>query len=147
MSLPVTPDIRTVLKDSVANLREVIVPSLEGEWERFCGVLLVGSLEYALGLLDGDRGAVRRAELAAALQALRADVEDAPALKAAMEVESPFEAATRLLVWGQRNACPLAERIRAVLHPVLFAQIDTELAASAPLMQGFGVAMRGRRED
>ena len=147
MTLPVTPDIRTVLKDSVANLRDVVVPGVSGEWERFCAVLTVGALEYAIGLLDGDRNGLRRFELAQALASLGPDVAEVPELREFLGAPSPYEVATLLLVWRQRNPGPLADRIKAALHPVLFAQLDAELAASAPLMQGFGAAMRGRSDD
>ena len=134
MSLPVTPDAATVLRNSIANLRDVVLPGVSGEWERMCASITVGALEYALAVLNGGRDARHLEELAATTTGLDGS-----------QGESPYEVASRLLIWGQRNPGDRANQIKEVLHPVLMRQLDEELTASMPLMAGLMVAMRGSR--
>jgi len=146
VTLPVQPSVETILRACVATMRDVVLPELESEWGRFSGGLLMGSLEYAIGLLDGDRAAQHRAALSAAIEGLRPLVEASATgeLGDAFDSSSPFEVATRLLVFGQGNPGPVGEQVRAALHPLLFGQLDDELTAAAPLLENFAAAMRGR---
>jgi hypothetical protein len=146
MTLPIQPDIETVLESCAYTLREVLLPEIKSEWGRYSGDLCVASLEYALGLLKGDRNAARREELAAAIERLRPDVAAAEhgAWSRALEAPSPFVAASALLVAAQNNPGPLADRVRAALHPLLHAQLDAEMAAAMPLFAAFVKNMVGR---
>jgi hypothetical protein len=146
MTLPIQPDIETVLESCAHTLREVLLPEIESEWGRYSGDLCIASIEYARGLLKGDRNAGRRAELAAAIERLRPDVAAADRRKwhGALDAPSPFVAASALLVAAQNDPGPLADRVRAVLHPVLHAQLDAEMAAAMPLFAAFAKNMVGR---
>ena len=139
MTLPVNPDVETILDSCIETLRDVVLPNVEGEWPRYSADLLIGSLEYAKQLLDEDQNAKRRAELAAAVDAVRALVADASEADwaEALAEESPFEAASRLLVAGQNHPGPVADGVRDILHPVLNAQLDAEFARTIGLFGAF----------
>jgi hypothetical protein len=145
MSLPVPPDVETILRNSITTLRDIVAPDTREEWARWNAALLVGALEYALALLGDDRAGRHRADLRAALERCRPAVERAGESEpvAALDDPSPFEAASRLLVWSQNNPGELAEELRTILHAELYAQLDQELAASEPIMEAFGRGMRG----
>lgn len=145
MTLPVPPDPRIILQNSVATLREVVAPLAEDEWARFNASLLVGALEYALGALDRDRGAEHRAHLAAKLDSLRPVIQASGEAEpiAALAEASPFAAASRLLVWGQDNPGPLAADIQRVLRTELYAQLDEEIVAAEPIKGAFFRGMAG----
>jgi hypothetical protein len=146
MTLPIQPDIETVLESCAQTLREVLLPEIESEWGRYNGDLCVASLEYALGLLQGDRNAARREALAGAIERLRPEITAAgrDAWCAALRAPSPFAAASALLVEAQNEPGPLAERVRAELHPLLHEQLDAEMAAGMPLFAAFARNMAGR---
>ncbi|MBW2314664.1 MAG: hypothetical protein JRH10_10770 [Deltaproteobacteria bacterium] len=143
MTLPVTPDAETVLASCVATLRDVVLPEVESDWGRYSAELCVASIEYALGLLGEDRNETRRRGLAQAIEGVAADVRASggTAWIAALEGSSPFVIAGKLLVAGQNDPGPLAERVRASLHPVLHAQLDAELTAGLPLFAAFAKNM------
>lgn len=139
MSLPVNPEVETILDSCIETLRDVVLPNVEGEWPRYSADLLVGSLEYAKQLLGEDQNAKRRAELAAAVDEVRTLVAGEPDAHwaEALATESPFEAASRLLVAGQDHPGPVADGVRGILHPVLNAQLDAEFARSIGLFGAF----------
>jgi len=138
MTLPVSPDVETVLTSCIETLRDVVLPEVETQWGRYSAELCVASLEYALGLLGDDREAARRGELAEAVDALAGELRDAgPVWQAALAGESPFVAAGRLLVAAQNEPGPRACRVREVLHPVLHRQLDAERTAGLPLFAAF----------
>jgi hypothetical protein len=143
MTLPVTPDAETVLVSCVATLRDVVLPEVESDWGRYSAELCVASMEYALGLLGEDRNETRRRDLAQAIEAVAADVRASggAAWIAALEGSSPFAVAGQLLVEGQNDPGPLAERVRAALHPLLHAQLDSEMTAGLPLFAAFAKNM------
>jgi hypothetical protein len=150
MTLPVAPDVETILDSCIETLRDVVVPSVEGEWPRYSAELMVGSLEYAKHLLREDFDAIRRAELGRALDEVREIVAAEPAdleleWSEALAAESPFEAASRLLVACQNSGGPLAEQVRAALHPVLRAQLDSEMDRTMGLFAAFARNMVGAR--
>ena len=64
-------------------------------------------------------------------------------LIAMLDLASPFEAASNLLVWGQNNPGELANAMQKVLRAELNSQLDTELGASVPIMGAFMAGMRG----
>jgi hypothetical protein len=145
MTLPVPPDARVILQNSVVTLREVVAPLAEDEWARFNASLLIGALEYALGVMEKDRGAEHRAHLTAKIDSLRAAIErsgDAET-KVALAEASPFVAASRLLVWGQNNPGALATEIQRVLRSELYAQLDQEITAAEPIKGAFFRGMAG----
>jgi hypothetical protein len=139
MTLPVSPDAETILAACIETLRDVVLPNVEGEWPRYSADLLVGALEYAQQLLREDPGGLRREELAAAVEEVRGLVAAAPDPQwaEALEAGSPFEAASRLLVASQDHPGPVADGVRGVLHPVLNAQLDAELARTTGLFLAF----------
>jgi hypothetical protein len=143
MTLPVTPDAETVLASCVETLRNVVLPEVTTDWGRYSAELCVASIEYALGLLGEDRNELRRRGLAEAIEAVAAEIRasGSPGWVAALEGSSPFAVAGQLLVAGQNDPGPLAERVRAVLHPVLHAQLDAEMAAGLPLFAAFAKNM------
>lgn len=145
MTLPVPPDARVILQNSIVTLREVIAPLAEDEWARFNASLMVGALEYALGTLDKDRGAEHRTNLAAKVESLRPAIVRAQQAgpTAALAEKSPFEAASQLLVWGQNNPGELAVEIQQVLRAELYAQLDEEIAAAVPIKGAFFRGMAG----
>ena len=55
MTLPVLPDPETILANSAAVLRDVVLPAVTEEWPRSCVRIIASALEYAAGLLDGER--------------------------------------------------------------------------------------------
>ena len=146
MTLPIQPDIETVLESCAHTLREVLLPEIESEWGRYNGDLCVASLEYALGLLQGDRNAARREALAQAIERLRPAITaaDRDVWNTALRAPSPFAVASALLVAAQNEPGPLAERVRAELHPLLHEQLDAEMAAAMPLFAAFAKNMVGR---
>jgi hypothetical protein len=123
----------------VETLKTAIVPELTSEWGRYSGHLLSASLEYAITQLREDRETRHRDELAEALEALRPAIASSGdrELSAALDESSPFEAASRLLVAGRRNPGPVADEVRAGLHPLLLRQLDEEFAAGLPLLVAF----------
>ena len=112
MTLPVNPDVDTILESCIETLREVVVPEAQTEWARYSGELLIGSLEYARGLLDDDRNAGRREDLARAIDGIRASVERSEQAEwpAALAGDSPFVVASQLLVTAQNAPGPLRKR-------------------------------------
>lgn len=145
MTLPVPPDPRTILQNSIVTLREIVAPLAEDEWARFNASLLIGALEYALVGFEKDRGAAHRAALAEKVAGLRPVIEASGdgELIAALGEESPFEAASKMLVWGQNHPGKIATEIRKALHPELYAQLNEEIAASEPMMGAFARGMAG----
>lgn len=139
MTLPVNPDVETILDSCIETLRDVVLPNVEGQWPRYSADLLVGSLEYAKQLLGEDLNAKRRAELAAAVDEVRTLVasDSEPHWAEALAADSPFEAASRLLVAGQNHPGPIADGVRGILHPVLNTQLDAEFARSIGLFGAF----------
>ncbi len=147
MTLPVSPDVETILDSCIETLRDVVVPSVEGEWPRYSAELMVGSLEYAKELLRGHPNAARREEMARAVEEVRGivAVDPAPAWSEALAEESPFQAASRLLVACQNDGSELSERVRAILHPVLRQQLDAEMARTIGLFSAFARNMVGAK--
>ncbi len=147
MTLPVAPDVDTILDSCIETLRDVVVPNVEGEWPRYSADLLVGSLEYVKHLLSEDLNAGRRAELARAVDEVREIVaaESAPEWGEALAEESPFEAASKLLVAGQNLGGEVAQRVRATLHPVLRGQLDAEFGRTLGLFSAFARNMAGAK--
>ncbi|MBW2273172.1 MAG: hypothetical protein JRG96_07865 [Deltaproteobacteria bacterium] len=145
MTLPVSPDVDTILESCIETLRKVVVPEAQTEWARYSGELLIGSLEYARGLLDDDRNAGRREDLARAIDGIRASVERSEQAEwpAALSGDSPFVVASQLLVTAQNAPGPLAEEVKSALHPLLYAQLDAEMAHSMPLFIPFARNMSG----
>jgi hypothetical protein len=135
MTLPVVPDVETILANSVSALRDQVLPEIGEVWPRSCTRLVIASLEYAIELLRDDHGATNRAELAAALDGLRATLS-ADAATIAGGDGSVFEQSSRLLVWAQENPGPDADAVRAALHPVLVGHLDREAGAAMPLIVG-----------
>ncbi len=150
MTLPVAPDLETILDSCIETLRDVVVPSVEGEWPRYSAELMVGSLEYVKHLLREDFDASRRAELARALDEAREIVlaesaELAPEWSEALACESPFEAASKLLIACQNSGGDMADQVRATLHPVLHAQLDAEMGRTMGLFSAFARNMVGAK--
>jgi hypothetical protein len=145
MTLPVNPDVDTILASCIETLREIVVPEAQTEWARYSGELMVGSLEYARGLLHGDRNGERREALAGVIEGLRSSVEasDQSEWSAALEGESPFVVASQLLVTAQNAPGPLAEEVKGVLHPLLYSQLDAEMGRAMPLFIPFARNMSG----
>ncbi len=139
MTLPLTPSVETILRSSIETLKTAIVPELTSEWGRYSGHLLSAALEYAITQLREDRQARHRSELAEALEALRPAIANSgdEELAAALDEPSPFEAASRLLVAGQRSPGLPADEVRAGLRPLLLRQLDEEFAAGLPLLMAF----------
>ncbi|MCC6382358.1 MAG: hypothetical protein IT304_07600 [Dehalococcoidia bacterium] len=146
MSLPVVPDTETILRSCARVLQDVVLPGLEDDWQRFSAALMVGSLQYAIGVMHEDRGAAHRAELATAIAGLKGDLAEEE-LGAAAANPSPFEVASAMLVWAEEHPGAQAEAVRAALYPVLYRQMEQEAAAATPMMEAFGVAMRGRKDE
>ena len=96
---------------------------------------------------DPDAQAQRRRELAEAIETLRPRIEAAgsPEFTAGLEADSPYEAASRLLVAAQNDSSPLAAELRAELHPLLAQQLAAQLGASAPLLGAFVTNMQEAR--
>ncbi len=147
MTLPVAPDVDTILDSCIETLRDVVAPAVEGEWPRYSAELMVGSLEYVKHLLSADFDASRRAELSGAIDEVRAIVagESAPEWGEALAAESPFEAASRLLVTSQNLGGEVSQRVRATLHPVLYAQLDAEFGRTLGLFGAFARNMAGAK--
>jgi hypothetical protein len=148
LTLPVTPNVETILRSCVTTLNAEIVPELTSDWGRYSGKLVAASLEYALTLLsDPEAPAQRRRELAAAIEALRPSIEAAenPEFAAALQAGSPYEVASELLVAGQGDSSALAEDLRAALHPLLEQQLEAQMAASLPLLGAFVANMTEAR--
>jgi hypothetical protein len=143
----VAPDVETILDSCIETLREVVVPSVEGDWPLYCAELMAGSLEYAKHLLREDLDASRRAELRRALDEVREIVAEAsvPEWSEALAEESPFVAASRLLVACQNSGGAAAEQVRAILHPVLYAQLDAEMIRTRGLFSAFARNMAGAK--
>ena len=146
MTLPIQPDIETVLESCARTVREVLLPEMESEWGRYSCDLCAASLDYAMGLLKGDRNVARRTSLGAAIEELRPVLAAAgvDAFREALDAASPFVAASALLVAAQNHPGPLADRVRAALHPVLNTQLDAELTAAIPLLAAFARNTVGR---
>ena len=145
MALTVTANVETILRSCVTTLNDEIIPELTSDWGRYSGNLVAASLEYALTLLsDPQAPARRRQELAEAIEALRPSIEAAghPEFTAALEAGSPYEAASKLLVAGQNASGPLAEELRAALHPLLQQQLEAQFAVSSPLLRAFVTNMQ-----
>ncbi len=134
MTIPVLPDIDDILLNSATALRTTVLPTVTDEFASLTVALVASALEYAVELRHDPRGERHAAQLAAALE----ELDGVPGLDAG---GSPFERATRALVWAQENPGEDGDRVRAVLHPVLVAQMDEEAAAAAPLLATLHAAM------
>ncbi len=148
MTLPITPNVETILRSCVATLNAEIIPELTSDWGRYSGKLVAASLEYALTLLsDPEAPGQRRRELAEAIEALRPSIEAAgrSEFTAALEAGSPYEVASGLLVAAQSDSSALADELRAALHPLLEQQLEAQLAASSPLLGAFVTNMQEAR--
>jgi hypothetical protein len=147
MTLPVAPDVETILDSCIETLKDAVVPHIEGEWPRYSAELLVGSLEYVKHLLGEDFNQSRRLELEHALEEVREFLaeESSSEWAEALAENSPFEAASRLLVASQNAGGEVAERVRATLHPVLHAQLDAEMGRSLGLFAAFARNMAGAK--
>ncbi len=141
MTLPALPDVDTILANSAAVLRDVVLPELHDEWPRSCTRIIVEALHYASELLHDNRPARHREELAAVLDELCPGLGPEAAARAGDG--SAYERASGLLVWAREDGGADAERVIAALHPILSAQLDEEVAAAAPLLSALHVAMRG----
>jgi hypothetical protein len=139
VTLPLTPSVETILRRCIETLDSTIAPELTSEWGCYSGKLLSASLEYALTQMQEDRGTRHRSQLAEALEALRPAIANSGdgELSAALDEPSPFEAASRLLVAGQRSPGPLGDEVRAGLRPLLLLQLDEEFTAALPLLMAF----------
>ncbi len=146
MTLPIQPDVETVLESCAKTVREILVPELQSEWARYSGDLCAASLEYALRLLQENRNRARRDQLAAAVDGLRPEIAEAGGAiwRETLLADSPFVAASALLVAAQNDPGPLADHVRAILHPLLDAQLDADLASAMPLFAAFARNMVGR---
>jgi hypothetical protein len=145
MTLPVGPDPDTILAACVETLRDVVLPNVEGEWPRYSADLMVGALEYTRQILKADPDQARRIELASALASVAETVDEAgnPRFAEALAETSPFEAASKLLVAAQDEPGPLADSIKASLHPVLIGQLDAEMGRSFGMFMAFARNMTG----
>jgi hypothetical protein len=147
MTLPVSPEVDTILASCIQTLRDVVVPEVDSEWGRYSAELLVGSLEYARQLLRGDANAARREALGRAIDGLRGSVQDSgsEAWRSALSDPSPFVVASSLLVQAQNDPGQLADAVRDALHPILKAQLDAEFNRALPLFAAFARNMAGSR--
>lgn len=145
MTLPVPPSTRLILENSIAVMRDIVLPQVKEDWARFNASLMVGALEYALAGLDHDRATEHRRDLAAAIERVRPAIEKSgqAAAIAALAEKSAFEAASKLLVWVQNNPGPLAAEVQKVLHDELFRQMDEEVKASDPMKDAFAAGLAG----
>jgi len=71
--------------------------------------------------------------------------DPSPEWSQALGEESPFEAAAGLLVACQNSGGEVAERVRAVLHSVLRAQLDAEMGRTMGLFSAFARNMVGAK--
>lgn len=115
-------------------LREAILPNLSDEWPRNCAAI-AGALDYAIGLLKEDRAQYRLPSWRTRCRAFRS--------RCRVRGQPSSGRRPRALVWSCEDHGPEADVVRAVLHPVLVAQMDREAAASEPLLTALHVAMRG----
>ena len=145
MTLPVPPSTRLILENSITTMRDIILPAVTEDWARFNASLMVGALEYALYGLGQDRERDNRQGLAAAVERVRPAVEKSGRADAiaALGEKSPFDAASKLLIWVQNNPGPLASEIQKVLHDELFRQLDEEVKASDPMKGAFAAGLAG----
>ena len=146
MTLPVHPDIETILENCAETMRTVILPELESEWGVFCGALLTASLTYANELLKNDRGTRYFEELSAALTLIQPTLDNIEDFELAID-GSPYEIATQILIYAQANPGPASDEVNQVLYPVLMGQLEIELAATTPFMEGWGAARATIKAD
>lgn len=147
MTLPVGPDLETVLDSCIETLRDVVLPGVEGDWQRYSAELIVGSLEYAKHLSAESHNETRHAELSAALREVQkvTAAERSSEWAEALAGDSPFVSASRVLVACQNSESDIADRIRAILHPVLDGQLEAEMARTMGLFVAFVRNMQGAR--
>ncbi len=149
MTLPVGPDLETILDSCIETIRDVVLPAVEGDWPRYSADLVVGSLEYAKHLMKENINESRRTELSAALREVQGVVAGGrdPEWKEALGEDSPFVAASRLLIACQNSEegadRDVADRVRALLYPVLDSQLDAEVARTMGLFSAFARNMHG----
>jgi hypothetical protein len=134
MTIPVLPRVDDILANSATALRTTVLPTITDEFAQLTVALVATALEYAIELLAKPRDAQHRAELDGALRRVGDVPEVAPG-------GSPFERASRALVWAQRNPGRRADEVRAILHPVLIDQLERETTAAAPLLATLHAAM------
>jgi hypothetical protein len=134
VTIPVLPDVEDILINSATALRVSVLPTVEDEFASLTVALVAAALEYAVELRRDPRVDRHAADLDLAL----ATLTDVPVLA---EPGSPFERASRALVWSQQNPGPVGDHVRAVLHPVLIAQTEEETAAAAPILAALHAAM------
>lgn len=115
-------------------LRDVVLPSLADEWARSMTIQLVGLAEQALVRGD-DPMTRRRGELSTAVDSIATNP-----LVSEHWPGDPHVAAAAALRAAVGRDDPAADEVRAVLRPVLVAQLDDELSLSSPLIEAF----RGR---
>lgn len=121
-------------------LREVVLPAVSDEWARQSVIQLVGLAEYARARPPDDSDA-RRDRLRAALDSLAGN--PLVAWPPADDTGEPEQAAARALTAAIGRVGPEAEAVRQALRPVLLADLDADLEATASL----DAAFRGRLPD
>lgn len=123
-----------------ATVRDVLLPAITDDWARAAAIQLVGVARYAMRR-PADTSEAQVAEVAAVLATLASNpLVRQPASADAADVMS---AASDALVAAIADDGAAGDEVRAVLRPVLMAQLDAELAVTAPLVNAF----RGKLDE
>lgn len=123
-----------------ATVRDVLLPAIHDDWARAAAIQLVGVARYAQRRPD-DSTVAQVAEVAEVLQRLAANpLVQQPASAGADDVLAAA-AATLVAAIGDDGAA--GDEVRAVLRPVLMAQLEAELAVTGPLVNAF----RGKLDE
>lgn len=129
-----------------ATVRDVLLPAINDDWARAAAIQLVGVARYAQRR-PADTVDAQIAEVAAALRALEGNpLVQQPSSSASTDVLAAASAALVAAVDADQNdpaTGAAVDEIRAILRPVLMAQLDDELVVTAPLVNAF----RGKLDE
>lgn len=137
------PTVDEVLAGALHTIENQLLPNLEDTWARAAASQLMGTLEYARGLLATDEHVDAQVD---AVEAVIADLlRDHPGLEAALEGSggetrgfTVLDQASRLLSHAVANDSAEAEAIRDQLRPLIVQQATDTLNETMPMLMAFG---------
>ncbi|MXY36975.1 MAG: MoaD/ThiS family protein [Dehalococcoidia bacterium] len=137
------PTVDEVLAGAVHTIENQLLPNLEDTWARAAASQLMGTLEYARGLIAGDEHVDARVD---AVEAVIAGLlRNHPGLEAVLEGSegetrgfTVLDQASRLLSHAVANDSAEADAIREQLRPLIVQQATDTLNETMPMLMAFG---------
>ncbi len=146
------PTVDEVLAGALHTIENQLLPNLDDTWARAAASQLMGTLEYARKLLEGDETLDAQIEaIEGVIFTLLGDHPELEAVPAGADADGDEEQgrgfialaqASRLLSHAVANDSPAAEAIRADLRPLVVQQATDSLNETMSMLMRFGGAPR-----